>query len=142
MFIIVASLYPLIWPHVAIYRDSEQFVRQLSLDRDVGNIYGVVLDRLYRREYPIEQLLGGMFIEIDESLLRQAGVKLPFPWRGGYWFEANLFKEGEGKSVYAMQVRFTFVPPGEPISQQYSSKQQTYIYPFLLIRETLSDQEA
>lgn len=128
--LVVACLIPLIYPHVAIYRSQNEFIRKMELDHAVNLLYGNVLEKLYLNKITWSQLTQESF-DIDDELLKEAGVTKPLAFKGKFMFQKEAEKSKEDGSLGLFKFILTF--KFEPLK---GDKQPlTFEYNVFLIRE-------
>jgi len=111
--LIVLCVLPLIYPHVAIYKAQNTFVRKIELDHVVNLLYGRVLEKLYMNTIPWNDLAQTTF-HVDGELLKEVQFNKPFYFTGSYnFFETpSKFKpkKPENYSLHLYKLTFNFVP--------------------------------
>lgn len=112
--LIALCVLPLIYPHVAIYRDQSKFAHKLELDHAVNLLYGKVLEKLYMNTIPWNELAQTAF-PVDDALLHEIGYDKRLFYQGSYNFfdEPPKFKPKDPASPYSLylyKLTFTFIP--------------------------------
>ena len=138
-FVLVAlCVFPLISPHVAIYRQQREFVLKIELDQAVSNLYSALLEKLYRNEIPWSTFENGQTLTIEEGWWKDAGYASPLPFVGRAAFRIRKQKkEKEGPiSATLLEVIFSFVPEGEKKTAEWETpRMMTYSYRVFIARE-------
>ena len=84
--LVVLCILPLIYPHVAIYREERQFIDTVKLDHNVSLLYAHILQKLYQKTIPFGDLENKTKHIVDEKLWQEAGVEELPPFEGFYEF--------------------------------------------------------
>lgn len=113
-FVLIAlCVLPLIYPHIAIYKQQLEFSRKLELDHLVNLLYGRVLEKLYMNTIPWHDIPQTTF-EVDDALLKEVQYDKPMVYAGTF-----TFGEGEPRfkpkdpseyTLYLYPLTFNFIP--------------------------------
>lgn len=128
-FFIVIAIFPLVGPHVFIYKSQREFIDKIGLDRVVNEIYVNVLTELHENRIPLYSILEERIFEIEPEQMR----KLPF--KGIYSFKESKKKKDPktGRTLYIIQANFSFISKLDP------SKTYAYTYAFVLDNQLASE---
>jgi hypothetical protein len=100
---------PLLYPHVMILKKERAFISSVKLDHTVSLLYAGLLEKLYKREVRLADILGEKSFPIDEGLDF-------LPYTGSYRFVEEKHKPPHGvenplkKTIYLFNVHFSFEP--------------------------------
>lgn len=102
---------PLIYPHTAMLKAQNQFVRELELDHAVNLLYGNVVEKLYLNKINWNDINHTTF-EITESMLKEAGYDKPLGYKGKFAFieEKHKPKKLGNYNLFKYNLIFTFIP--------------------------------
>lgn len=136
-FFIVVAIFPLVGPHVFIYKSQRQFIDKIGLDRVVNEIYVDVLTELHENRIYLFDILEQKEFEIDPEKLRG------LPFKGSYRFKDDKKKKNDttGRTLYVIKATFFFTSKLDP------EKKYEYAYDFVLDNQSatttpLSEEEA
>ncbi|MEM1283212.1 MAG: hypothetical protein AAGG81_06625, partial [Chlamydiota bacterium] len=63
------SIFPLLYPHVFIFRQQSVYTQKIEMNHAVNLMFGEIYRRLYLQEIPLNDVLGEREFQIDESFL-------------------------------------------------------------------------
>jgi len=112
----------LISTHTEIYQAQRNFLEQSVIDIELNTHYSTLLERLYKREIPWEQIANHEKVPIEP---------LPARWKGTYHFEKAYSTESTG--AYLEKVVYEMVHP---------SRQKPLIVNFYVILMRRTDETA
>ncbi len=107
--LIVLCAIPLISPHVAIFRDQKTFIEKIEVDHAVAEVYGNMIEQIYRQAIPWETLSSGQAVPIDKNFIVGFDGR-PLPYEGTYVIKIGKKKpdkEEKPFSVNLLQLTFT-----------------------------------
>lgn len=135
--LLLLCIAPLLTPHIALYHQEKEYVKQVQLDHAVNLLYTKLLEKLYLNQIPLEQLEDPKPTPITPVLLQEALVEMPFPYEGSYSFgqEPPRFKPKEGKapfSFYLYKLLFNFHPLNKKRQQTHQTPKGTFTYEYQL----------
>lgn len=107
--IVVLCIFPLLYPHVAIFRQQSSFIEKIEMDHAVNLLFGKVYEKLYMQEIPIQDILEHKTFPITNELLKEAGYTKKPTFTGTYQFtEKKKEKSNETKSETAYLLTLLF----------------------------------
>lgn len=135
--LVALCVLPLIYPHVFILRSEREFISEVELDHRVNLLYADVMEKLYRHEIPLQDILDGKETPVDLSAGGKITEKGALPYTGVYRFVKfkQRGKEEDSHKAYLFKLIFTFKPAGG-ILEGKSNKQLTYEYLIPIERKT------
>ena len=83
--LIVLCILPLIYPHVAIYKTQNQFIKKIELDHVVNLLYAQVLEKLYLNSIRWNDFENRVFT-VDQAMLNEIEFHHSFPFIGSFNF--------------------------------------------------------
>lgn len=112
--LITLCVIPLIYPHIAIYKDQIKFTHKLELDHAVNLMYGKIIEKLYLNTISWNELTHATF-PVDEGFLTEIRYNKPFFYQGSYTFSEKppTFKPKDPTSpyfLYLYKLTFRFIP--------------------------------
>lgn len=127
--LVALCVLPLIYPHVFILRSEKQFVSEVELDHRVSLIYADIMEKLYRKEIPWQDIIGQKETPIDLSGGSRKDEKGTLPYKGSYKFVKykQKAKDEESHNMYLFRLIFSFQPV-EGLLQDKDRKPLTYEY--------------
>lgn len=130
-FLVVFCIFPLITPHVAIYRDQIEFAEKIGLDHAVSELYALTIEQLQRNTIAWEAIIGGTKFPIPKNSLLSFGAQ-PLPYEGYFQFSESKHKPDEEKPfmVYLFKLAFKLRKAGKA-----DSKEIEYIYDIFIPRQ-------
>lgn len=107
--LVVIALFPLIYPHTAIYREQIKGLNRVEMNHAVNLLFGELLRELYQQEIPLSDITEGHTFPIGEELLKRAGYEKKPPFTGSY--SLNLLKEkhNDERTKSALLTALTFL---------------------------------
>lgn len=104
--LIVLCLFPLLAPHLALYKAERAFIRKIDLDHQVSLFYASILEKLYTNAIQWEELMQNQFPLPKEGFAQ---------YEGSYNFNEvpPHFKPKDVQapySLYLFTLTFNFVP--------------------------------
>lgn len=131
-FIVVMCALPLIFPHVVIYKEQQQFTSKIELDLAVNKFYAEIVQKLYRNEIPWNDIEQSRELSIDDDFLRRAEYLRYLPYIGRYQFqEVRRKRKKDGTfTVYLIKLNFNFVP-----KNNLNEKPLNYTYDIFVVRD-------
>ena len=74
--LILFCLVPLIYPHLALYKEQTKFTKNIQIDYAVNLLYGELLEALHKRTIPFEHLTESrpVSIPISTETITKAGL--------------------------------------------------------------------
>lgn len=113
--LVALCVLPLIYPHVFILRSEKRFIDEAMLDHRVNLFYADIMQKLYQKEIPWNDIMGGKEIPIVLDKDSSLTAKTEFPFKGTYRFQKVRMKESDdaAHSVHLLKLIMTFTPePG------------------------------
>jgi len=131
--IITMCILPLLYPHVFILKQQNEFTHKIELDHQVNLLYGEILSRLYTNEISWTDLLDSREVEINEELITQAGITGVVIYEGKYQFQVERKKNSEdlSKTALLLNLNFHFFPKYD----QTTNKTLNYKYQIFAYRD-------
>lgn len=116
--IITMCIVPMLRPHLFMLAEEQKFVREVELDRLVGNIYtNLLIDRFYRQGITWDEIATDEQRPVDHADLKRLGYK------GTYAFKIKLKKGKMSESDFALDlltITYTMKPTDGGLSLKYS----------------------
>lgn len=109
--LILFCLIPLIYPNYALYKERIKFADTIKVDHTVTLLYGNLLEQLYRREIPYEQITqsGTSPLQINPEILSAQGINAStFPYDISLTSKNALRKGQKNGSYIAHLIEFTY----------------------------------
>jgi hypothetical protein len=138
--LVAMCVLPLIYPHVAMLKSQNAFIRKVELDHTVNLIYARVLEKLYANTIPWGEL-GQTVFPVDNALLNEIPYQKPFYFIGSYnFFEVPpRFKPKDpgDYSLYLYKLTFNFLPVEYAKASDEVKKKQAlkYQYDVFVVRD-------
>ncbi len=139
--LIVLCIFPLISPHVAMYRSQIKFIKQIELDHAINLLYAKILEKLYMNSIAWSDLDHRIF-PIDTTVLNEIAFDHPLPYIGSYnFFEIKPRFKPKKKhvplSIYLYTLTFNFLPKEFEKSPADIKEKKTlkYQYDVFIIRD-------
>lgn len=104
-FMLVAMcIFPLLYPHVAMFKDQAQFVNQIKLDHAINQLYADVYQKLQENQIPWGSIEQGQVFPVDLSTDKSD----PLPYKGQYQFKIYKTKPSQPSPVSFSQIDVHF----------------------------------
>lgn len=128
--IVVMSIFPLLYPHVFIFRQQSIYTQKIEMNHAVNLMFGEIYRRLYQQEIPLNDILGEREFLIDEGFLKAVGFDTKPGFSGHYYF--NLVKrktdEDKTKAAYLVDLIFNLQLRGEDKEKRYHFTYSLFVY--------------
>ena len=126
---------PLIYPHVAIFKEEKKFISVIELDHAVNLLFANRLEKLYLHEISCEEVETGRENPSDDLMLKESGYIGSLPYKGTYKFvEVRHKPENQSEdAVYLYKLIFEFVP------KMKKEKVQPFSYEYQIVIERKPD---
>lgn len=114
---------PLVSPHVAIYRDQQEFMDKIELDHFVNQYYAEIIEKLYRQAISWDAFTQGTKFQIEKERIVSWNNR-PLPYEGSYSFDNKKSKPKDPKpfTVYLLHLTLQF--------KSVKDKKNTYKYEY------------
>jgi hypothetical protein len=132
---------PLMAPHASLIKAQRQFLQKVELDHSVNLIYAEILKQLYMNKPEWQNLAQNTF-EIDDDLIKNAGVISNSPFKGHYHFTAlkHRPKKESDFSTHLYQLTFEFWLKNQSYEEASKKKEvMEYIYKIFIVRDLRED---
>jgi hypothetical protein len=128
--IVVMSIFPLLYPHVFIFRQQSVYTQKIEMNHAVNLMFGEIYQRLYQQEIPLSEILESREFAIDETLLKMAGYEGRQGFTGDYHFRLVKGKTDDSKSkaAYLVELIFDLKLKGEEPQKIYHFDYTIFIY--------------
>ena len=109
--IVVFCAIPLVYPHTAMLKAQNQFVRKMELDHAVNLLYGNILEKLYLNKLNWTDINQTTF-DITDEMWKEAHYNKPLFYKGTFAFveEKHKPKKIENYNLFQFKLVFTFIP--------------------------------
>lgn len=135
--IVVLCAIPLIYPHTAMLKAQNQFVRKMELDHAVNLLYGHVVEKLYLNKFNWNDINMTAF-DVTDEMLKEAHYDKPLQYQGSFAFieENHKPKEIGNYNLYQYNLVFTFIPNELKNKKELKPEDKlTYRYTVFLVRD-------
>lgn len=103
-FMIVAMcIFPLLYPHVAMFKDQAQFVNQIRLDHTINQIYADVYQKLEENQIPWGSIEQSQTFPVDLSKTTPS-----LPYKGHYQFKIDSTKPSGPSPISFNKIMLNF----------------------------------
>lgn len=109
--LVVLCVFPLITPHIAIYKDQLAFANKIGLDHAISEVYANIIEQLHRNTIPWNAFTEKTKFPIPKNSLFSF-KNVPLPYEGYYQFTEIKHKPPEPKpfTVYLFNLTFKIMP--------------------------------
>ena len=143
--LVALCVLPLIYPHVAMFKAQNTFIRKVDLDHVVNLLYAKILEKLYMNSIPWNDIEQTVF-PVDAGLLGEIQYDKPLYFSGSYNFSEPwpvtdpkypypVFKPNTPGpySLYLFKLTFNFLPQEfakatDEVKQQNNIKYQYNVF--------------
>lgn len=138
--IIALVIFPLIEPHVMIFRSQKEFVHEINLDHAVNLLFVDIMQQLYENRIPFEEIEGGKKFPVMTEIWKALGVDSIPPFKGSYFFKESKHKPKNKDPVtaYLFQLNLTFEQIG---GDPKKNKPFKYKYDVVILRKLKAGKE-